>query len=82
MYLSCGDSAATDSIPSFAKRLGLYAFGKKSEQGRRMDGEKNLKRIRVDHYGLILYKPASLSFSQLPTALFLKHRTKFRFQPH
>ena len=44
MYLSCGDSAATDSIPSFA-RSGLYIFGKKSEQGRRMDGEKNLERM-------------------------------------
>ena len=62
MYLSCGDSAAIASMLSFAKSL--YTFGKKSEQGRRMIGEK-FERMWVDYYNLIVYKSASLSFHQL-----------------
>ena len=47
---------------SFARSL--YTFGKKSEHGRRMIGEK-FERMWVDYYNLIVYKSASLSFHQL-----------------
>ena len=40
MYLSCGGVAASDSVLSFERRLGLYPFGKKSERGRRKVEEK------------------------------------------
>lgn len=42
MYLYCGDSTATDSMPSFdhERRSGLYIFGEKIEQGRWMVEEK------------------------------------------
>ena len=40
MCLSCGDSAATDSMLYFQRRSGLYSFRKKNEQGRRMVEEK------------------------------------------
>ena len=64
MCLSFGDSAAIASMLTFARRLGLYTFGKKGEKGRRMVGE-NYETYRSHYYNLILYKSASFIFRQL-----------------
>ena len=45
MYLSCWDSAAIASMPSFARWSGLNKFCKKCEQGRRMVRETFEKDI-------------------------------------
>ena len=75
------DRSYLSSYLSLESILGLYTFGKKKKkQTGSTDGLG--KNFRKGCESIIIAWYSKIIFPQLPSALFLKHPIKFRFQPH